>query len=111
MPAPISTTRIGTGWTIDVTSLALNADLAQKDIFVKINNVIVANTNFTKTNPNLITYTGLSLASTLPVIVYRDSPRLVTDFVYGDINSSNVLNQRMLQIELALEDIRQMTNP
>ena len=111
MPAPISTTRTGTNWTIDVSLLTLSPDLALKDFFMKINNVVVANSSITKTSQAVITYVGLSLASTLPVIIYRDSPRLVTDFLYGDINSSIVLNQRMQQVELALEDIRQMTNP
>lgn len=111
MPAPISTTRTGTGWTVDVTSLVLSTNLGFKDFYVKVNGVLSPLVNYTKTNPTLITYTGTSLAASTPVVVFRDSNRLVDDLAYGDINSSAALNLRTTQVELVLEDLRQMIVP
>lgn len=111
MPTPISTTRTGTGWTIDVTSLVLSTNLGYKDFFVKVNGVASALTNFTKTNPALITYTGTSLAANTPIVVFRDSTRLVDDAVFGDVNTSAGLNTKFTQVELVMEDLRQMIVP
>jgi hypothetical protein len=108
MPTPISTTRTGTGWTVDVTSLVLSTNLGYKDFLVKINGVVSPLSNFTKTNPALITYGGVAVASNSPVVVYRDSNRLVDDAAFGDVNTSSGLNTKFTQVELVLEDIRQM---
>lgn len=108
MPLPISTTRTGTGWTLDVTSLGLSTDLGTKDFFIQVAGVTSPNTNFTKTSAVLLTYVGASLGANTPIKAFRDSPLLVTDLVYGEINTSLGLNTRFSQVELALEDIRQM---
>jgi hypothetical protein len=111
MPTPISTTRTGTGWTIDVTSLALSSDLGYKDFYVKVSGVASPLTNYTKTSAVLLTYGGVALGSNTPVVVYRDSSRLVDDLVFSDVNSSSGLNSRFTQIEKVLEDLRQMVVP
>jgi hypothetical protein len=111
MPTPISTTRTGTGWTVDVTSLVLSTNLGYKDFFVKINGVASPLSNFTKTNPTLITYTGIAVAASSPVIVFRDSNKLIDDATFGDVNTSAGLNTKMTQVELVLEDLRQMVTP
>lgn len=108
MPAPISTTRTGTGWTIDVTTLVLSTNLGYKDFYVKVSGVVSPLTNYTKTSSVLLTYTGVSLAAATPVIVYRDSLRLVDDANFGDINSSTGLNTKFTQVETIVEDLRQL---
>lgn len=111
MPSPISITRTGTGWTIDVTSLVLSTNLGYKDFYVKVSGVVSPLSNYTKTNSTLVTYSGTSLAASTPVVIYRDSNRLVDDLVYGEINSAAALNSRTTQVELVLEDLRQMIVP
>lgn len=111
MPAPISTVRTGTGWTIDVTSLVLSTNLGYKDFFVKVAGVASPLTNYTKTSPTLLTYTGVSLAAATPVIIFRDSLRLVDDANFADLNTSAGLNQKFTQVEVLIEDLRQMINP
>ena len=111
MPAPISTTRTGTGWTIDVTTLVLSTNLGYKDFFVKVAGVASPLTNYTKTSSVLLTYTGVALAAATAVVVFRDSLRLVDDANLGDINSSGGLNTKFAQVEVLIEDLRQMIIP
>ena len=108
MPAPISTTRTGTGWTIDVTSLVLSTNLGYKDFFVKVAGVASPLTNYTKTAPTIITYSGVSLGAGTAIIVFRDSLRLVDDANLFDVNSSSGLNTKFTQVEVVVEDLRQM---
>ena len=111
MPAPISTTRTGTGWTVDVTSLVLSTNLGYKDFFVKVAGVASPLTNYTKTSPTVLTYSGVSLAASTPVIVFRDSLRLVDDSSFADLNTSAALNSKFTQVEVLIEDLRQMIIP
>lgn len=111
MPAPITATRTGTGWTLDVTSLGLSTNLGEKDFFPLVAGVSNALTNWTKTSSVLLTYTGSSLASNTAIKVFRDSTLLVTDYVFTEINSSSGANARFLTVERALEDLRRMINP
>lgn len=108
MPAPISTTRTGTGWTIDVSTLVLSTNLGYKDFYVKVAGLVSPLTNYTKTSSVLLTYGGVALAAATPVIVFRDSLRLVDDANFGDINSSGGLNTKFTQVEVIVEDLRQM---
>lgn len=111
MPAPISTSRTGTGWTIDVTSLALSTDLGFKDFFVKVNGVSSPLSNYTKTSATLLTYGGTSLASNTPVIVWRDSLRTVDPLLFGDVNTAAALNLRLTQLQRVVEDLRNLYTP
>lgn len=111
MPAPIVTTRTGTGWTIDVTSLVLSTNLGYKDFFIKVAGVASPLTNYTKTSPTVLTYGGVSLAASTPVVVFRDSLRLVDDANFADLNTSAGLNAKFAQVEVLIEDLRQMVAP
>ncbi len=108
MPTPISTTRTGTGWTLDVTSLGLSTNLGVKDFLIQVAGVTSSNTNFTKTSAVLLTYTGTSLGTNTAIKAFRDSSLLVTDLVYAEVNTSSGLNSRFTQVEVGLEDLRQM---
>ena len=108
MPLPISTTRTGTGWTIDVTSLVLSTNLGYKDFYVKVSGLVSPLASYTKTSPTLLTYSGVALSVSSPLIVFRDSLRLVDDANLGDINSSGGLNAKFSQVEVLIEDLRQL---
>ena len=108
MPAPITVLRTGTGWTIDVTALALSSSLPTKDFYVKLGVVVSPLASYTKTSQVLLTYTGTSLAANTPVTVYRDSTRIVPDLLFNEINTSGGLNSRFDVVELVLEDLRQL---
>lgn len=110
MPSPIVASRIGTGWTIDVSSLVLSTNLGFKDFFVVLGTTVSSLGNYTKTNSALITYTGAALSVPTNVTIYRDSSRLVDDLSYASINSSAALNARFVQVERSLEDLRQLTS-
>lgn len=111
MPAPISVLRTGTGWTVDVTFLVLSTNLGYKDFFVKVAGVASPLTNYTKTSPALLTYGGVALAANTSVVVFRDSLRLVDDASFSDLNTSVGLNQKFAQVEVLIEDLRQMIVP
>lgn len=111
MPQPINTTRTGTGWTVDVTTLALSTDLGTKDFFIKVGGVASVLTTFTKTSSVLLTYSGVALASNTPIVIWRDSIRLVDDFTFGEVNSSAGLNLRFTQLERVVEDLRNLFTP
>lgn len=108
MPAPINVLRTGTGWTIDVTSLQLNLNLGEKDFLPRHSGVTVGLANYTKTNANLLTYVGAAVPSNTPIQMFRDSSRLVPDFVFGTLNSSSQLNTAFVFVERIIEDQRQM---
>ena len=55
--------KVGTGWTIDVTACNLDTDLTIKDFYVLIAGSVSANANFTKTSATVLTYVGVSIAS------------------------------------------------
>lgn len=108
MPAPISILRTGTGWTVDVTTLQLSTNLGTKDFFIRHSGVGVSNTLYTKTSATLLTYTGVALATNTPVVIYRDSSRLVPDFTFAQLNTSSSMNAAFTQVEVVMEDLRQM---
>lgn len=109
MPAPVFVQRAGTGWTVDVTSLVLSTNLGYKDFLVKVGGVVADLADFTKTNPTLITYVGVtSLPIATSVLVFRDSQRTIDDVTFADVNSSTALNTKFTQVERVLEDVRQM---
>lgn len=105
MPAPIITNRTGTGWTIDVTTLGLSADLAVNDFRVYLTSSLQL-TGLTKTTSTIITYSGAALAAATPLKVFRYSPVVATPFAFGEVNSSGGLNSRFTQVLLVLEDLR-----
>lgn len=111
MPAPIVTTRTGTGWTVDVTSLVLSTNLGFKDFFVRFGLVASPLSNFTKTNPTVITYMGVAVAANTTVTIFRDSSRFIDDAGFSDLNTSAGLNQKFTQVEVLIEDLRQMVVP
>lgn len=106
MPQPITVTRTGTGWTLDVTALALSSDLLYKDFFVLHNGVSTPLSAYAKTSAVLLTYSGAALPTNTSVTVYRDSNTNLTQYVFGAINSSDENNARLLDISRALEDLR-----
>ena len=85
--------------------------LGYKDFFVKVAGVASPLVNYTKTSPTLLTYGGVALAVNTPVIVFRDSLRLVDDASFSDLNTSAALNAKFAQVEVLIEDLRQMVVP
>lgn len=73
-------TKVGTGWTIDVTSANLLPDLNIKDFTVLIGGAQVSVIDFTKTTATVLTYTGISIASST-VEVRRKTPNAVVQTV------------------------------
>lgn len=116
MPQPVQVVRSGTGWTIDVSSLQLSSNLADKDflIFQDVAGGGVSflnKANVTKTTQGLLTYTGASIPAS-PVStfrVFRDTSFVFTNFSFGQINSSTELNARLAQIQRCIEDQRYLS--
>lgn len=106
MPQPLTVLRTGTGWTLDVTALALSSDLIAKDILVYHNAVLQPNTTYAKTSQTLLTYSGVALATNTSVQVWRDSTFVPTAVGFNEINSSAGINARLTQISRILEDLR-----
>jgi hypothetical protein len=111
MPIPVLAIKTGTSWTVDVSTLILSTNLGYKDFFVRVGSTAVTDSlsNWTKTNPALLTYSGPSLAANTPVLIYRDSDRNIAPFTFGDINSAANLNEKILQLQRVVEDCRFLT--
>lgn len=72
--ANTTTTRTGTGWTVDVTLTNLDPDTSLKD-FIVLENAVAGNlANYTKTTRTILTYGGASLPSNTPIEVRRATP-------------------------------------
>lgn len=71
--ANVVVSRSGTSWTVDVTACNLSTDLTLKDFVVLQAGSLVGNTNYTKTTPTVLTYTGVSLGTTT-IEVRRKTP-------------------------------------
>lgn len=58
-------TKVGTGWTLDVTACNLDSNVQIKDFFITEGTTVVTNLeNYTKTSATLLTYNGPAIAST-----------------------------------------------
>lgn len=106
MPTPITVSRSGTGWTVDVTALDLSPDLGTKDFLIQHNTVQQSLGSYQKTTPQLLTYVGPNLDPGTAVKIYRDSPSDIPDLSFGAINSSTETNARFEAASRALADFR-----
>jgi hypothetical protein len=104
----IQVTRIGTGWTIDVTALALVPDTLEKDFIVLVANVEQPLASYTKTSTTVLTYVGVALAANTVLTLYRYGLRDVDQLAYGEVTSQLGMNRRLTQIERALDDLREI---
>ncbi len=72
--ATIVTLQTGTGWTLDVTALNLDADLSVKDFQVVIDSILQNLADYTKTTRTLITYSGAALPTNTRLTFFRFTP-------------------------------------
>lgn len=66
-------TKVGTGWTMDVTDCGLDLNTSIKDFIVYFGGVLQDNANFTKNSAVQIQYNGSAIGSTI-VTVQRKTP-------------------------------------
>jgi hypothetical protein len=104
----IQVTRTGTGWTVDVTALALVPDTLEKDFIVLAANVEQPLSSYTKTSATVLTYVGVALAANTVLTLYRYGLRDVDQLFYGEVTSQLGMNKRLTQIERALDDLREI---
>jgi hypothetical protein len=104
----IQVTRTGTGWTVDVTALALVPDTLEKDFIVLVANVEQPLASYTKTSATVLTYVGVALAANTVLTLYRYGLRDVDQLAYGEVTSQLGMNKRLTQIERALDDLREI---
>jgi hypothetical protein len=104
----IQVTRTGTGWTVDVTALALVPDTLEKDFIVLVANVEQPLASYTKTSATVLTYVGVALPANTVVTLYRYGLRDVDQLFYGEVTSQLGMNKRLTQIERALDDLREI---
>jgi hypothetical protein len=104
----IQVTRTGTGWTVDVTALALVPDTLEKDFIVLAANVEQPLSSYTKTSATVLTYVGVALAANTVLTLYRYGLRDVDQLAYGEVTSQLGMNKRLTQIERALDDLREI---
>lgn len=105
MPAPITVTRTGTGWTADVTSLELSTSLAELDIVGFTPDQALAASSFVKTTSTLVTYIGPALPTNTLVNLYRLTVRNIDPLQFAEATSERGLNQRIDVIERRLDDL------
>lgn len=92
----ISTTKTGTGWTVDVTAANLLTDTDIKDFIVLHNGITASLSDYTKTSPTLLTYNGAALASNTPIEIRRKTPNSIIQSVqFGDRFSSSLWNNEL----------------
>lgn len=105
MPAPITVTRTGTGWTADVTSLELSTSLAELDIVGFTPDESLAASSFVKTTATLVTYIGAALPTNTVVNLYRLTVRNIDLLQFAEAVSDRGMNQRLDVIERRLDDM------
>lgn len=102
--------RVGTGWTINVTLLNLSDILPLKDFQVVdvAAQVFLNVANFTKTSSTVLTYTGPALVGLTALEVRRDTP--IADRYYeiphGSYLNSQALNEELDRILRKLNEIK-----
>lgn len=93
--ANVVVSRSGTGFTIDVTAVNLDADLTLKDFIVLHNGTLVPTTSYTKTTRTVLTYNGLSFATTT-IEIRRSTPvDVIQPITYANRMDSNLWNREL----------------
>ena len=100
----VTSTKSGTGWTLDVTLCNLDSSTALKDFIVTFDGVDQSNTNFTKLSKTSLQYTGSSIGSTV-VVVYRDTPLdRIQEMVYNDRLQASLWENEFNRVHKLLYD-------
>lgn len=98
-------TKVGTGWTIDVTVCNLTLDTAIKDFKVFDDGATMSNADFVKSSPTSLLYTGVAVLSSVITVIRITPINRVSTPVYRSTIDVVAYNGELNRIHQILSDL------